>query len=137
MEKFKNWGMIIPHGAAKVEDIKEDERGAPIYAGCPAKGGLCACLGTCRKIIGWSKDPEDVAKYRASIKSQQEAMVKFMNRHNPKNAMNNAPIVVYQCNGESILRKGMFLIYYTFFRQGEFDADPTPEIVAKWTIKLK
>lgn len=74
---MKNFGMIIPLEATKIEDIKADPNGVPIYSGCPAKGELCACTGACKKILGYDTDPEKIKAYHESIAKQNEAMKEY------------------------------------------------------------
>lgn len=69
---FKNFAMIIPSQAIKFEEQVEDPLGVPIYAGCPAKGDLCACTGRCKVIIGHTTDPERLATYRKQIKEYND-----------------------------------------------------------------
>ncbi len=73
---MKNFGMIIPAEAYKTPIIVEDERGAPIYADCPAKGGWCACTGACLVIIEYTKDPEKLAAHREYIKKYNEFLTR-------------------------------------------------------------
>lgn len=68
---MRNFGMIIPKQAYKIEERIEDPLGVPIYAGCPA-AGLCACTGRCRMIIGHTSDPERLATYREEIRKHNE-----------------------------------------------------------------
>lgn len=63
----KAFGMIIPKEPIKINEMVEDPRGAPIYAPCPAKGGLCACTGACRRIVEYTKDPVKLAAHRQDI----------------------------------------------------------------------
>jgi len=73
---MKNFGMIIPLEATKIEDAKPDPNGVPIYAGCPSNG-LCACTGACKKILGYDTDPEKVKAYHENIARQNQAMKEY------------------------------------------------------------
>lgn len=77
---MKNFGIFIPLEPVKFEGYKEDPNGVPIYAPCPANGGLCACTGACKKILGYDTDPEKVKAYRESIAKQNEAMKLYRER---------------------------------------------------------
>lgn len=66
---LQNFAMIIPQGENNRKKLEEDPRGAPVYAPCPAGDGLCACTGACKRIVGYSKSPEDIKKYREQIEA--------------------------------------------------------------------
>lgn len=73
---FSNYALLVPKEAYRPEILKMDERGAPIFAECPAKGGLCACTGACRKVIGWSRDPAKIEAYQKYIEFWNEMSAK-------------------------------------------------------------
>lgn len=76
------FGMIIP--ATTIDTFhKPDPNGVPVYAGCPAKGDLCACMGVCRKIIGYKTDPESVKAYHERIEKSNELIKQRMNIYTP------------------------------------------------------
>lgn len=70
-EPFANFCMLIPAEVTPLPVLKEDPRGAPLYAECPAQGEPCACTGACRQIIGWSQDPKMIAEHQAFIERQE------------------------------------------------------------------
>jgi hypothetical protein len=71
---LKNFAMMVPLEPYNVPEKVEDPNGAPIYAGCEgAKSEWgCACTGACKKIIGYSQDPEKIAAYREQIHHHNE-----------------------------------------------------------------
>lgn len=73
---LKNYGIMIPKGVTSFESLceKADPNGVPIYADCPANGGLCACTGACRVIVGHDQDPIRVQAYRERVKMNNEAL---------------------------------------------------------------
>lgn len=72
---LKNYGMLIPLEATKIEEIKADPNGVPIYAGCPSNG-LCACTGKCKKIIGYNTDPDKIKAYHEDIERRNNYLAK-------------------------------------------------------------
>jgi hypothetical protein len=77
-EYLKNFGMIIPKSSTFMFEVP-DPNGVPIYAKCPANGP-CACMGTCRKILGYDTNPEKVADYHADIERRNELLRQRINK---------------------------------------------------------
>lgn len=76
-QKPSNFGMMIPLNAMSIVDEKPDPNGVPIYDKCPANGGLCACIGKCRQIIGYDTNPEKIAEYHKQVAARNEAMKEY------------------------------------------------------------
>jgi hypothetical protein len=82
MSELKNFGMVIL--TTSIDPFhKPDPNGAPIYAGCPAEDGWCACTGKCRKITGYNTDPDAIKAYHEQIDKLNELIKQRMNIYKP------------------------------------------------------